>query len=70
LARVQQIIHDRIPEEGYVLRSAKFLRPVRPGELLRIAWKKGAIGELSFLCEIQDEPALIGVFVNIKAQSG
>jgi len=70
LARVQQIIHDCIPEESYVFRSAKFLRPVRPGDLLRIAWKKGAMGELAFLCEVQDELALTGVLVNVKAQSG
>lgn len=63
LVRVQEVIHASIvPGEIYKLRSAKFLRPVKPGEPLNISWEKGVSGDLSFHCAIRDIPALTGVF--------
>jgi 3-hydroxymyristoyl/3-hydroxydecanoyl-(acyl carrier protein) dehydratase len=70
LMQIQQMIHDLLPGDRYVLRSAKFLRPVRPGESLRVFWEKRTTGEISFLCEGQDEPALTGMFEIRNASSG
>lgn len=70
LVRVQQVIHACVPEENYVLRSAKFLRPVKPGELVSLTWKRGTTGDLTFTCGAQDEPALVGVFTNRNPPSG
>lgn len=70
LAWVDQMIDEYTSGEGYMLRSVKFLRPVQPGESLSVSWKKGITGDLSFLCEIQGEPALSGVFAICNAQSG
>lgn len=61
LVRVQEAIHISIvPGEIYKLRSAKFLRPVKPGEPLNISWEKGASGDLSFHCAIRDVPGIDG----------
>ena len=70
LMRIQQVIHDCVPGDRYVLKSAKFLRPVRPGESLRMFWEKRTTGEISFLCEGQDELALTGVFAICNVSSG
>ena len=70
LVRVQEVIQACVPEESYVLRSAKFLRPVKPGELLHLTWQRGTNSDLTFTCGAQDEPALVGVFTNIKAPGG
>uniref|UniRef100_A0A7C3LU44 ApeI dehydratase-like domain-containing protein n=1 Tax=Leptospirillum ferriphilum TaxID=178606 RepID=A0A7C3LU44_9BACT len=63
LVQVQEVIHaSTVPGEIYKLRSAKFLRPVKPGEPLNISWEKGVSGDLSFHCAIGDVPVLTGVF--------
>ncbi len=45
-----------------VIRSAKFLQPVRPGDLLLIRWQPQARGETKFECRLLDPErlALVG----------
>jgi 3-hydroxymyristoyl/3-hydroxydecanoyl-(acyl carrier protein) dehydratase len=42
--------------------SAKFLRPVRPGDRLAIAWQDKADGEIGFVCSTgnPERPVLVG----------
>lgn len=42
--------------------SAKFLRPVRPGDRLTIRWRTLASGETKFECllRVQDQPVVTG----------
>jgi 3-hydroxyacyl-[acyl-carrier-protein] dehydratase len=35
---------------GIVIRSAKFLRPIRPGDSLRVQWSACADGAITFEC--------------------
>lgn len=46
---------------GMTIRSAKFLRPVRPGEALRIRLTPGAGHSVRFECSVGDEIAVTGV---------
>ncbi len=41
-----------------VIRSAKFLRPVRPGDRLLIRWQSDAPGETKFECRLLDPDRL------------
>ena len=43
------------------VRAAKFLRPVRPGETLRLRWQSGAGGTVKFECRVGgDDLAMAG----------
>lgn len=71
LVRVQEVIHDSfVPGEVYRLRSAKFLRPVRPGETLKLSWEKGVSGDLAFHCAIRGELAMTGIFSLLNLPGG
>jgi 3-hydroxyacyl-[acyl-carrier-protein] dehydratase len=51
-------------KEGTVpleIRSAKFLRPVRPGDLVTINWSESSGGEVRFECLVQDCRVLTGM---------
>ena len=42
--------------------SAKFLRPVRPGDTIAIDWKASATGDIRFTCQVaHNTPAVTGV---------
>lgn len=41
-----------------VIRSAKFFRPVRPGEGVRLLWQSGATGIIKFECRMLDDDDL------------
>ncbi|MBP2302028.1 hypothetical protein [Azospirillum picis] len=43
------------------LRSAKFLRPIRPGDRLLIEWRDGSDGGFTFTGSIDGQPVLNGV---------
>lgn len=45
---------------GCVIRSAKFLRPVRPGDTVFIRWDVSPDGETKFECLLQEQPVLTG----------
>ena len=40
------------------IRSAKFLRPVRPGEALRVRWRPLPDGTIGFECRMKEDDAL------------
>jgi 3-hydroxyacyl-[acyl-carrier-protein] dehydratase len=42
------------------IRSAKFLRPVRPGDTMLIRWSVLPNGETRFECLLQGQPVLTG----------
>jgi 3-hydroxyacyl-[acyl-carrier-protein] dehydratase len=44
------------------LRSAKFLRPTRPGDRLAIEFSSTAHGEIRFECTVDGKPVLTGQF--------
>jgi 3-hydroxyacyl-[acyl-carrier-protein] dehydratase len=52
-----------------VIRSAKFLRPVRPGDGLLIRWQNAARGETKFECRLLDPErlALVGTVQRVAA---
>lgn len=52
--------HDRIAGPPWVVKSAKFLRPVRPGEELVIRLQPQAHGQLKFECSVGDSIAVSG----------
>jgi 3-hydroxyacyl-[acyl-carrier-protein] dehydratase len=41
-----------------VIRSAKFFRPVRPGEGVRLLWQPAATGMIRFECRTLEDDAL------------
>ena len=45
---------------GCEIRSAKFLRPVRPGDSMLIRWSVLSNGDTKFECLLQGQPALTG----------
>jgi 3-hydroxyacyl-[acyl-carrier-protein] dehydratase len=45
---------------GCEIRSAKFLRPVRPGDTVLIRWSIAPNGEAKFECLLQGQPVLTG----------
>ena len=45
---------------GCEVRSAKFLRPVRPGDNMLIRWSDLPNGETKFECLLQGQPVLTG----------
>jgi acyl-coenzyme A synthetase/AMP-(fatty) acid ligase len=50
----------QLPDSGCAVTSAKFLRPVRPGEELLIRLEPGAQGAIRFECRVGDDIALSG----------
>jgi 3-hydroxymyristoyl/3-hydroxydecanoyl-(acyl carrier protein) dehydratase len=42
------------------VRAAKFLRPVRPGETVQLAWETQAGGETRFTCQLDGATVLTG----------
>jgi 3-hydroxyacyl-[acyl-carrier-protein] dehydratase len=48
--------------ERWIIRSAKFLQPVRPGEAITIRWEPDSEGQTRFECRLLDPErlALIG----------
>ena len=54
-----------LPEALREVRSAKFLRPVRPGDRVVIRWRALDNNDVAFECRlaVTDEPALVGSLV-------
>lgn len=50
----------RLPEGGCVVRAAKFLRPVRPGDALAITLQPASGGALRFECRVDGQAAVSG----------
>jgi 3-hydroxyacyl-[acyl-carrier-protein] dehydratase len=46
------------PAEAIVIRSAKFLQPVRPGDAVQIRWESRADGRIGFECRVLDPERL------------
>lgn len=44
----------------YRIASAKFLRPARPGDRVRIDFSRDAGGEILFTCAVEGRPVLTG----------
>jgi 3-hydroxyacyl-[acyl-carrier-protein] dehydratase len=42
------------------LKAAKFLRPVRPGETVQLAWEASPGGDIKFACTLAGAPVLTG----------
>jgi 3-hydroxymyristoyl/3-hydroxydecanoyl-(acyl carrier protein) dehydratase len=55
LDQVVQLLGD----SATVIRSAKFFRPVRPGERVRVTWEAEAGGEVKFECRLADDGVLV-----------
>jgi len=55
LDQVVQLLGD----SATVIRSAKFLRPVRPGERLLVTWEALAGGTVKFECRLADGGILV-----------
>jgi 3-hydroxyacyl-[acyl-carrier-protein] dehydratase len=53
------------------IRSAKFLRPVSPGEAVRVRWRLLPDGAISFECRMKEDDALAaaGALVIVPAQA-
>ena len=51
------------------IRSAKFLRPIRPGEAVHIRWQPLPDGSISFECRMKEDDALavIGSLIIVAA---
>lgn len=47
-AAIAAITGHAAPPGGIIIRNAKFLRPVRPGERLVLAWEAAASGSIRF----------------------
>lgn len=54
---------ERVSPMSFEISSAKFLRPVRPGDSVEIAWEKRANGEIRFDCLVtpEDRSAMTGI---------
>jgi len=39
---------------GIVISAAKFLAPIRPGDVVRLRWRSRADGQISFECRLGD----------------
>jgi 3-hydroxymyristoyl/3-hydroxydecanoyl-(acyl carrier protein) dehydratase len=42
------------------MQGAKFLRPVRPGDTVQLAWETSPNGEIKFACTLAGLPVLTG----------
>ena len=57
----QAIAADLAGGAGLIeVQSAKFLRPVRPDERVRIRFDRAARGAIRFTCDVEGEPVLTG----------
>ncbi len=64
LDEVVKIIATPVDVAGeIVIRSAKFLRPVRPGQTITVRWESRENGDIKFECRLPDERgiAVVGV---------
>jgi 3-hydroxymyristoyl/3-hydroxydecanoyl-(acyl carrier protein) dehydratase len=56
--------------ERWVIRSAKFLQPVRPGEAVMIRWEPDPDGQIRFECRLLDPDRLVLIgTVRMEAQT-
>jgi 3-hydroxymyristoyl/3-hydroxydecanoyl-(acyl carrier protein) dehydratase len=44
----------------FQIRSAKFMRPTRPGDRVRIEFSRTTRGEIKFTCAVEGRPVLTG----------
>jgi 3-hydroxyacyl-[acyl-carrier-protein] dehydratase len=56
LREVMRAVMAGQPVPQCELRSARFLRPVRPGDRLAIAWQDRPDGEIGFTCSTGQPP--------------
>jgi 3-hydroxyacyl-[acyl-carrier-protein] dehydratase len=49
---VARILGSSLPDRNIMIRSAKFLRPVRPGEALHLRWQAALDGAIRFECRL------------------
>ncbi len=49
---VATILEGSVPDRKIVIRAAKFLRPVRPGEALHLRWQAALDGAIRFECRL------------------
>jgi 3-hydroxyacyl-[acyl-carrier-protein] dehydratase len=59
---VAAVLEGALPDEKIVIRAAKFLRPVRPGNSLHLRWQAAADGAIRFECRLAggDDMAVSG----------
>jgi 3-hydroxymyristoyl/3-hydroxydecanoyl-(acyl carrier protein) dehydratase len=58
----------RLPDSGCAVTSAKFLRPVRPGEEVLMLLEPQAQGAIRFECRVGDDVALSGTLRSGSSQ--
>ena len=57
----EAIAHDLAAPPGSIqVRSAKFLRPVRPGDRVLIRFDRDERGGIRFSCDVEGKPVLAG----------
>lgn len=49
---VATILESALPDRNIMIRAAKFLRPVRPGDALHLRWQGGPDGAIRFECRL------------------
>ncbi len=59
LDEVVQAIAGEAGNAEVTIRAAKFFRPVRPGESLRVQWQPVASGAFKFECHLTADDALV-----------
>jgi 3-hydroxymyristoyl/3-hydroxydecanoyl-(acyl carrier protein) dehydratase len=61
LAEAAQAIAQDLSAAGPLqVQSAKFLRPVRPGDRVLIRFDRDSRGSIRFTCDVEDRPVLTG----------
>jgi 3-hydroxymyristoyl/3-hydroxydecanoyl-(acyl carrier protein) dehydratase len=58
LDEVLQAVAGTSGLERWIIRSAKFLQPVRPGEAITIRWEPDPAGQTRFECRLLDPERL------------
>jgi 3-hydroxymyristoyl/3-hydroxydecanoyl-(acyl carrier protein) dehydratase len=55
---------------SFVIRTAKFLEPVRPGQSIRIRWQTDAPATVRFECVLLDpeRPAVVGTMQKLASE--
>jgi 3-hydroxyacyl-[acyl-carrier-protein] dehydratase len=56
---LEAIVHE-LGGGPFQVRSAKFLRPARPGERIVISYARGASGDVRFTCTVDGQQVLTG----------
>jgi 3-hydroxymyristoyl/3-hydroxydecanoyl-(acyl carrier protein) dehydratase len=59
LDEVLRVLAAETGTRAVIVRSAKFFRPVRPGEGLRVMWQGLAGGAINFECRLVESAVLI-----------